>query len=143
MLVLTSCTSGTTPPTPTITPTVTEQPNPGNSLPSPTVESQQALLQTEQLLLMTPHPLRDLYSLAQRLKLHTANPIPHIGRTTPLNEKVGQEDSFWINNADTRTYSRIHARLVYITPHVYMYVEDGQQLNMQALQASADLFENT
>src|SRR5579859_239265 len=143
--LLSSCTSGSNTPTApliTRTPTATGQPNSGNSLPSPTAESTQALLQTEQLLLMTPHPLRDLYSLAQRLKLHTANPIPHVGRTTPLNEKLGQEDSFWINNADTRAYSRIRAKLVYITPHVYMYVEDGQQPNLQALQASADLFEN-
>jgi len=90
---------------------------------------------------MTPHPLRDLYSLARRLKLHTIQPIPHVGRTTPLNAHVGQEDSFWLNNSDTRSYSRISARLVYITPHIYMYVEDGQQVNLAALQSSADIFE--
>src|SRR5258706_9627553 len=50
-------------------------------LPSPAPENLQSLLQTEQLLLMTPHPLRDLYDLARRLKLHTALPIPHVGRT--------------------------------------------------------------
>lgn len=113
------------------------------SLPSPTPQSLSSLLQTEQLLLMTPHPLRDLYSLARELKLHTPNPIAHVGRTTPLNESVGQLDSFWLNNEDTRTYSRIQAKLVYITPHVYMYVEDGQQVDLAALQASADLFERS
>ena len=145
IVLLSSCSfGGNTPPAPVImrSPTATDQPGPGNNLPSPTTESTQALLQTEQLLLMTPHPLRDLYSLAQRLTLHTATPIPHVGRTTPLNAKLGQEDSFWINNSDTRTYSRIRAKLVYVTPHLYMYVEDGQQINIQALQASADLFEN-
>jgi len=144
IVLLTSCTNGSSTPTApevTRTPTATRQAGSGNNLPSPTTENVQALLQTEQLLLMTPHPLRDLYSLAQRLKLHTAAPIPHVGRTTPLNEALGQEDSFWINNADTRAYTRIRARLVYITPHVYMYVEDGQQVNLQALQASANLFE--
>ena len=141
LLLLSSCTSGGNTPTVAITPTATTQPSSGNFLPSPTAESAQTLLQTEQLLLMTPHPVRDLYSLARRLKLHTAAPIPHVGRTTPLNETLGQEDSFWINNSDTRTYSRIRAKLVYITPHVYMYVEDGQQPNLQALQASANLFE--
>ena len=141
LLLLSSCTSGGNTPTVTITPTATTRPSSGNFLPSPTAESAQTLLQTEQLLLMTPHPVRDLYGLARRLKLHTPAPIPHVGRTTPLNETLGQEDSFWINNSDTRTYSRIHAKLVYITPHVYMYVEDGQQPNLQALQASANLFE--
>src|SRR5713101_2161650 len=50
-------------------------------LPSLAPENLQSLLQTEQLLLMPPHPLRDLYDLARRLKLHTALPIPHVGRT--------------------------------------------------------------
>jgi immune inhibitor A len=111
-------------------------------LPSPTATNVQSLVQTERLLLMTPHPLRDLYSLAQRLKLHTSSPIPHVGRTTPLNARSGQEDVFWLNNSDTRTYSRIRAKLVYITPHIYMYVEDGQEVNLQALQSSANVFEN-
>ena len=110
-------------------------------LPSPAPENLQSLLQTEQLLLMTPHPLRNLYDLARRLKLHTALPIPHVGRTTPLNAQLGQEDSFWITNFDSHRSSRIRAKLVYITPHVYMYVEDGQQVNIAALQSSANTFE--
>lgn len=140
-LLLSSCIfGGNTPANTTPTAGITQEP--GNNLPSPTPGSLQGLLQTEQLLLMTPHPLRDLYGLAQRLKLHTATPIPQAGRTTPLNARLGQEDSFWINNQDTRTYSRIRAQLVYITAHVCMYVEDGQQANLQALQASANIFEN-
>ncbi len=114
---------------------------PGSNLPPPQSVSEEALLQTEQVLLMTPHPLRDLYSLVRRLKLHTPRPIPHVGRTTPLNEHVGQEDMFWISNQDTYTYSRIRARLVDVTPHVYMYVEDGQPVDLAALQSSANVFE--
>ncbi len=111
--------------------------------PEPTPESMADLLETEQLLLMTPPPQLDPYSLAQRLKLHTASPVPRGGRTKPLNERVGQENAFWINNADTHSYSRIQAKLVYVTPHVYMYVEDGQPTNINALAASADVFENS
>ncbi len=144
LVLLSSCVFGGGGPTSTVTPTATTATTaPGSALPSPTTEGVASLLQTEQLLLMTPHPLRDLYSLARRLKLHTPNPIPHVGRTTPLDGHVGQEDMFWINNEDTRAYSRIRARLVYVTPHVYMYVEDGQQVNLQALEASADLFEHS
>lgn len=113
----------------------------GNNLSPVSPERLQDLLQTEQLLLMTPHPLRDLYSLARRFKLHTSRPILHVGRTHPLNEHIGQEDAFWISNLDTRRNTRIFARLVCITPHVYMYLEDGQQANLAALQASATLFE--
>src|SRR5579884_3793135 len=143
LVLLASCSlPGNPTPAPTPTATITGA-GVSTPTPKPTPESLANLLKTEQLLLMTPHPLRDLYGLAQQLKLHTAAPIPHVGRTTPLNEKVGQEDAFWLNNSDTRTYSRIHAKLVYITPHLYVYVEDGQSVNMAALQASADLFERS
>lgn len=112
------------------------------NLPPPKPESLQNLLQTEQSVLMTAHPARDVYDLARRFKLHTTTPIPHIGRTTPLNAQIGQEDSFWITNLETQHLSRIQAKLVYVTAHVYMYLEDGRQVSsMAALQSSADLFE--
>lgn len=142
LLLLSSCTFGGSQPSATGTPTPTPTIDTGGILPSPSPESLSGLLQTEQMLLMTPHPMRDPYSLAQRLKLHTATPIPHVGRTNPLNARVGEEDSFWISNLDTRRYSRISAKLVYVTAHVYMYVEDGQAFNLGALQASANVFEN-
>lgn len=108
-------------------------------LPSPRAGNQQNLLATEQLLLMTPHTTLDLYSLAQRLTLHRS--IPRVGRTIPLNAHTGQVDSFWVFNTDTGSYQRIKAQLVSITPHLYMYVEQGQSVNMAALQASANGFE--
>ncbi len=139
-LLCSSCSLGGTQ-TPTASPTSTQSLSVDGPLHALAPENLASLLQTEQLLLLTPHPLRDLYSLAQRLKLHTATPIPHIGRTQPLQESLGQEDMFWISNLDTSTYSHIRARLAYITPHLYMYVEDGQSINPDALRASADLFE--
>jgi len=139
LFLLSSCSLWGGQPTRPATPTATT--GTSSILPSPAPENLQSLLQTEQLLLMTPHPLRDLYDLARRLKLHTALPIPHVGRTTPLNAQLGQEDSFWITNFDSHRSSRIRAKLVYITPHVYMYVEDGQQVNIAALQSSANTFE--
>ncbi len=136
LLFLPSCSFGGQPKG-AATPTMANRSN----LPSLTPGNLQSLKQTEQIMLMTPHPLRDLYSLAQRFKLHTATPIPHVGRTTPINGQVGQEDAFWVSNLDTRRYTRISAKLVYITAHVYMYVEDGQQVDLTALQSSANLFE--
>ena len=140
LLLFSSCTfgGGQAMGTATATPTV----DVSSILPSPTPETLRSLLQTEQVLLMTPHPLRDPNSLAQRLKLHTSSPIAHLGRTTPLNAHVGEEDAFWVSNLDTHRYSRITARLVYVTPHVYMYVEDGQVVNLGALQSSANTFES-
>ncbi|WP_069804797.1 immune inhibitor A domain-containing protein [Thermogemmatispora onikobensis] len=108
---------------------------------SPTPQNLPALLQAERLLTTAAHPPRDLYSLAQRLKLHDPQPPPQRGRSTPLNAHPGQEDQFWLLNLDTHRYERIRARLVYVTPHVYMYVEDGQSASLTALKSSADLFE--
>ena len=147
LFVLSSCTvSGNTTASsqsPIASVAVSATPFTPTPLPSPSPESLSDLLATEQLLLTTPHPVSDPYSLMQRLKLHTAAPIPHTVRATPLNAHVGQEDSFWINNADSGQYSRVRARLVYITPHLYMYVEDGQSVNLAALAASANTFEKT
>ncbi|MEO7020846.1 MAG: hypothetical protein ABI234_11900 [Ktedonobacteraceae bacterium] len=112
---------------------------PGSNLPSPTTQALPGLLQTEQMLLMTPHPARDLLSLAQRFKGYT--PPAHPAKSVPLNEQVGQEQNFWLENQDTSTYQQIRARLVYLTAHAYMYVEDGQPFNQAALQTSADTFE--
>jgi immune inhibitor A len=88
-----------------------------------------------------PRPARDLISLAERLG-HVAGPIAPVVRTSPLNEQVGQEDSFWILTTSDQ-YARIQAKLVYITPHAYVYVEDGAQVDLSALKMSADLFENS
>ncbi len=139
--LLSSCSLGGNQSTASATPVLTVD-NSGIPLPSPTPESLQSLLQTEQLFLMTPHPSRDLYSLAQRLKLHSQPLIPGLYRIKPLNAHLGQEDAFWMLNQDTHRYSRFTAKLVYITPHVYMYVEDGQSANIGALQASATVFES-
>src|SRR5215469_15339335 len=136
ILLLSSCSLWEGQPTRPAPPTATT--GTSSILPSPAPENLQSLLQTEQLLLMTPHPPRDLYDLARRFKLHTALPIPHVGRTTPLNAQLRQEDSFWITNFDSHRSSRIRAKLVYSTPHVYVYVEDGQQVNIAALQSSAN-----
>lgn len=112
---------------------------PGNDLPSPTTQGLSSLLQTEQVLLMTPHPARDLFSLAQRFK-GLKSPV-HVAQNVPLNEQVGHEQSFWLENQDTSAYQQIRARLVYLTAHASLYVEDGQPFNLAALQASADIFE--
>jgi hypothetical protein len=114
---------------------------PGSDLPSPTTQNLPGLLQTEQLLLMTPLAANDPVQLAQRLKLHTGQLPSRVNRTKPLNLQVGQEDSFWLQNQDTAAYSQIRARLEYATAHVYMYVEDGQPFNSTALQLSTAVFE--
>lgn len=141
LLMLSSCSLGNSQSAATGTPTPTVDDS-STPLPSPMPESLQNLQQTEDLLLMAPHPLRDPYSLAQRLKLHIQTPTPPIGPTTKLNVHVGQEDTFWILNKDTHRYIRIAAKLMYVTPHVYLYAAARSSFNLGALQASANVFES-
>jgi hypothetical protein len=82
-------------------------------------------------------PPRNLIALATALK-QVAGPIPTVARTTPLNEKVNADDTFWVG-----PNQQIHATLVYITPHVYDYLEDGVKADLSALRASADRFESS
>lgn len=110
---------------------------PGSNLPSPTAQDLPSLLQTEQILSMTPPQVSDPVNLAQRLKAQS-------GVTVALPRfagNVGQEDSFWVEDQDSQTYSQIRARLEVVTPHALFYVEDGQPFNQAALQASANAFE--
>lgn len=137
LLLLSSCTSASN--TGTQATPVAQQP--GNNLPSPTTQALPSLQQTEQLLLMTPPQASDLLSLARRLKTHAATAPARVNRTTPLNRQAGQEDTFWVDNQDMESYSQIRARLVYVTAHIYMYVQDGQPFSQAAIQTSADTFE--
>ena len=82
-------------------------------------------------------PARNLVALTTALK-HVAGPIPLVARTTPLNAQLQQEDPFWLAPGQ-----QIHAKLVYITAHVYDYVEDGTVADLGALRASADRFETS
>lgn len=120
-------------------PAVTQQP--GSNLPSPTAQDLSGLLQTEQVLLTTPPQASNLYVLAQELKTHQSNSPVRRSKSTPLNAQTGQEDTFWIENQDNGAYSQIRARLVTMTAHAYVYVEDGQPFNLPALQTSAATFE--
>src|SRR4051794_27726142 len=114
---------------------------PGSNLPSPTAEALPGLLQTEQVLLMAQPQASNLYALARELKTHRRETPALSNPGTPLNERAGQEDSFWVQNQDSGAWTRLHARLAIITAHAYIYVQDGQPVNQTALQSSAMTFE--
>lgn len=107
-----------------------------------------SLLQNEQLLLNTPRPTRNLSSLAQRLPggSHYIGTDQNLtagsaSRDAPLNLRAGHEDIFWISNQDTQKYTQIRAKLIFVTSHVYMYVQDQATPDLAALRASAETFE--
>ena len=87
----------------------------------------------------TQIPQRDLVSLAQRLL--KAGAIPLVVRETPYAYQLGAEELFWVSNVDTDEHFQITATLAYITPHLYVWVEKGAQVDLDALRTSADRFE--
>ncbi|HEX8983403.1 MAG TPA: hypothetical protein VF792_11565 [Ktedonobacterales bacterium] len=94
-----------------------------------------------QLVNQTVRPPRDLYSLTQQLANHKQGHISCQETKTPPEEQVGAERSFWVINPTSSGYHRVNARLDYVTPHVYDYVQDGATVDYLALKLAADRFE--
>jgi immune inhibitor A len=84
-------------------------------------------------------PQRDPIGLAQRLR--KAGEIPLIVREVPYTVRVGDKELFWALNLDTNEYIQVTAVLQHITPHLYVWVEEGAQVDLEALRASAERFE--
>jgi immune inhibitor A len=102
--------------------------------------SEESLSMVE-LLRQTAIPARDLYSLTERLK-HTG-PVPRVVNDAPPDYQVGDRETFWVNDEElSDTYFTIEATLRYATSHLYMWVEDGLQLDDEDIEASANEFED-
>jgi hypothetical protein len=54
---------------------------------------------------------------------------------------VGDKARFWVSNNDTQEHRQITAELRHITPHLYLWVEEGVKLNQADLERSARRFE--
>lgn len=93
--------------------------------------------------LETPRPIRNLYSITQHLVRHSAQPIACRVRGAPRNERVGHVTTFYVVNPTQTGYHQIRATLVYVTPHVYMYLQNGASSDLSQLRASADTFERS
>ena len=96
----------------------------------------------EQALAQATIPAANERVLAERLKPGvgdipvTVNPTPPSLQGWRQNEFLGGE---WPDRRRTR---QISATLQYVTPHVYEWVEDGIQTNLNDIKRSADLFES-
>lgn len=136
-----------TTPTPTavpitgnVCPAWTNPPAPVN-IPAPSGSATTALAaNNDARVLQTPRPIRSLYRIQQEVVKHLAAPIGCLARTSPRNEKVGQSSKFWVTDEQSG-YKQVTARLVYVTPHLYMYLADGAPADVDGIIASAKLFE--
>ncbi|HIC93979.1 MAG TPA: hypothetical protein EYP09_07000, partial [Anaerolineae bacterium] len=95
---------------------------------------------TEELLAEVEVPERDPVKLATRLK-KLDRPIPVVVNETPPRYQVGDREVFWVSNQDTKEHFTITATLRCVTPHVYMWVEEGCEVDQEALEKSARRFE--
>ena len=95
--------------------------------------------ETLQALTETIVPEADIHELGIRLLNVPADTPRQVTETTEY--EVGDQRRFNVSNVDTEEQFEIMAELLYKTPHVYMWVEDGAKVNMSNLREAADLFE--
>ncbi|HEU0027022.1 MAG TPA: hypothetical protein VFQ25_07895 [Ktedonobacterales bacterium] len=96
-----------------------------------------------QLVTQTIRPIANPYALTERLTTRQKGQIACTATTTPEDEQVGDERSFWVINSTQNGYHRVRARLDYVTPLLYVYAQDGVGVNGLALKAAADQFETS
>lgn len=117
-------------PFPTSTPTA--------SIP-PSVTPSLDPLTTEGRLMAIELPQRDIRLLAERLR--RTGPIPEVVHEVAPHYQVGDRTEFWVGNVDTMEQFQVTAALQYVTPHLYMWVEEGVRFDRDGLARSAERFE--
>ncbi len=97
--------------------------------------------ETETLLDSAVVPVRDLHDLAIRLRGLPPDTERTVNQAGSPNYDVGTRRLFHASNVDTEEQFDLYATLRYKTEHVYMWVEEGIEVNKSRLEAAADLFE--
>lgn len=94
---------------------------------------------TEELLTQADPPARDLAQIARRM----GTPVAEAPTAPPAEAafQVGDGMEFWVLETQNNTYRRATATLLAVTPHLYMWLEDGAQADPEELEASAEHFE--
>jgi immune inhibitor A len=115
-------------PTPTVAPVIVSRP------------VAKAERSTEEALDRVVVPERDLLALAMRLK-KLSQPIPRIVNSTPPKYNLGDKMTFWVTDNDAIEHFQATAVLRYVTPHLYMWVQEGYDVSDEDLKRSAERFE--
>ncbi len=138
-------TPNTPTPVQTISPVDTDTPTESIVTPETSSDAGQASplqLSTEQLLTQATLPERDQRLLAMRLK-NNGQEIPKTVAETSPNLQLNDVDTFWVtdNQQTPPRQFQADAAIKYITDHSYWWVEDGFDIDEEALQNSAEKFE--
>jgi hypothetical protein len=82
---------------------------------------------------------RDQVALTEAFK--GTGPIPRVVRTTPLDVKVGDIETFWVSDVLNDTNYQVEARLRYAGPVALMYVDTSVDVDQSDIERSAKEFE--
>ena len=85
-------------------------------------------------------PVNDPIELAGRVGGLSITPI--FKADMPPVRIVGEVKPFWILDVDTNEYREVDARLIYSTPHLYFWSEEGIEVDSQSVADLAETFEN-
>lgn len=116
--------------------TVTPGVRPG--LGEPQVASEQAREMLAELAAVEV-PTADPISLAERFEGKVD--IPTVLETSAASLKEGQSQMFWASDVDNNSNFQVSADLVYASPHVYFWVEQGVDYNLGDVKSLVDEFE--
>ncbi|KAB8139901.1 hypothetical protein F8S13_26350 [Chloroflexia bacterium SDU3-3] len=152
-LTLGACMPGrasTPPTTPTPTAGATEAAQPTEQDAQPTAGATEAAQPTEAV----PAAVDDLATLTQAksgdrdqtalAEAFSGKDLPEVARTTPLDVKVGDVETFWVADSLENTNYQIKAKLRYAGPVVLMYVDTEVEgdIAQETIEDSAKRFEN-
>lgn len=138
--------------TPTATPRplrrFTPTPAPANPLTTPSAPQDSATpgptataaISTDDLIESVIVPVNDPRDLAIRLKPEIGNPPLVVNDATPVYHE-GDHLQFWVGNLDTDENFQIDAVLAVKSEHLYMWVEDGIDVDEGDLRRAADFFD--
>ena len=138
----TTAPAGTPTPQAAASPTVETATPPANAATETAAAPAAATSDTLQALAQAIVPPRDSRALAERLRPE-AGPIPEVVNARPPQHKVGEKARFWVSNSDDREMFPVTATLRLISQHATMWVEDGAEVDQQALERSARNFDET
>lgn len=85
-------------------------------------------------------PIVDPISLAERF--HGQKDIPTVLETSAAPRSIGEVELFWASDVDVNNNFQVNAELVYASPHVYFWVEQGVDYDLDDVKALVDEFED-
>ncbi|MBM3137509.1 MAG: hypothetical protein FJZ98_04915 [Chloroflexi bacterium] len=95
---------------------------------------------TLDILIQEDIPINDPIELAERLGGISDAPV--FKSEPPPMRSVGDSRNFWVLDVDSNEYRKITANLLYITPHLYFWSEEGIEVELSAVAELAETFEN-